>query len=153
MKVSEVVAGQRLVSARLDTRVGEVAELMKTHHVTGVPVVDEWGAIAGLVTSSIVMDLARAWAPNQHDMPLDHGWASSKERPTPLMSWTHLKAGDVMTSDLVTVMHDHDITEAARAMTQRGVHRVVVLGKDRNVMGVLSSMDFARLVAEGKLKG
>jgi CBS domain-containing protein len=152
MKVSDVISGQHLVTSRLDSRVGEIAELMKAHRVTGVPVVDEWGALAGLVTSSIVMELARAWSPAHHDMPLDHGWGTPQDHPAPLVSWTQLRAADVMTSDLVTVMHDHDVVEAAQAMMNRGVHRVVVLGKDRNVVGVLSAMDFARLVATGTLK-
>ena len=39
MKVSDVIAGQKLVTARIDADVGTVAELMRTHHVHGVPIV------------------------------------------------------------------------------------------------------------------
>ena len=150
MKVSDVLSGQKLVTAELATPIGDISELMRSHHVTGVPIVDEWGALAGLVTSHMVLDLARAWAPHPRDMPTDTGW-----HPTsgggPAFPWTGLRAKDVMTSDLCTVMHDDDLGDAARAMVNRGVHRAIVLGKDRNVMGILSSLDYVRLAAEGRM--
>lgn len=152
MKVSDVIKDQELVTAGMATEVGAVAELMRKHHVTGVPIVDDWGALAGLVTSSIVMDLARAWAPSAGDIPIDHGWFPAGGAAL-AFPWTKLLSKDVMTSDLCTVMHDDDLVEAARAMVNKGVHRAVVLGKDRNVMGVISSLDFVRLAAEGRLKG
>ena len=150
MKVSDVVSGQHLLTAELATPIGDIADLMKKHHVTGIPIVDEWGALAGLVTASMVTDLARAWAPRTSDVPMDPGWHPTSG-PSLAFPWTALKARDVMTSDLCTVMHDHDVSEAARAITDRGVHRAIVLGKDRNVMGVISSLDFVRLVADRKL--
>lgn len=152
MKVSDVIKEQDLVTAGLDTEAGALSELMKTHRVTGVPIVDDWGVIAGLVTSSIILDLARAWAPHPTEMPVEKAWIS-KASAGPAFPWTKLRAKDVMTSDLCTVMHDDDIVEAARAMVNEDVHRAVVLGKDRNVMGVISSLDFVRLAAEGRLKG
>ncbi len=150
MKVSDVIKGQDLVSVGMAATVGEVSELMKKHHVTGVPVVDDWGALAGLVTSSIVMDLARAWTPRGGEIPADQGWLPAKGAAL-AFPWSKLLAKDVMTSDLCTVMHDDALKEAARAMVNRGVHRAIVLGKDRNVLGVVSSLDYVRLVAEGKL--
>lgn len=150
MKVADVIQGQHLLTAELGTPIGVIADLMKEHHVTGVPIVDEWGALAGLVTSSMVLELARAWAPKVHEVPMDPGWHPTSG-PTLAFPWTALKARDVMTSDLCTVMHDHDLSEAAQGMITRGVHRAIVLGKDRNVLGVISSLDFVRMAAEGKL--
>jgi CBS domain-containing protein len=152
MKISDVIHGQKLVTARMSTPAGEIADLMRSHHVTGIPIVDDWGVLAGLVTSSMVMDLARAWAPRPGELPLDPDWHGSSERSF-AFPWTKLKAEDVMTSNLCTVMGDDDLAAAAKAMMHRGVHRAVVLGKDRNVAGVLSSLDFVRLAAEGKLTG
>lgn len=151
MKVSDVVKNQQLITAKMTTPVGEIAELMKKHHLTGVPVVDDWGAIVGLVTSSIVMDLARAWAPRPGEYPIDHGW-HPKTGAAPAYPWTQLEAKDVMTSDLCTVMSSDDLKDAARSMINKGVHRAVVLGPDRNVHGVLSSLDYVELCAEGRLK-
>lgn len=150
MKVADVIQGQELVTAGMSTPVGQIAELMRKHSVTGVPIVDDWNVLAGLVTSSIVLELARVWAPRPGEVPLDAGWHPAGAA-VPTFPWTHLKAKDVMTSDLCTVMVDDDLQEAARAMVNRGVHRAIVLGKDRNVKGILSSLDFVRLCAEGVL--
>jgi len=53
-----------------------------------------------------------------------------------------------MVSDLVTVNDDASVRDAARALINAEVHRAVVLGPDRNVCGIVSAMDFTRLVAE-----
>ena len=151
MKVSEIIAGQKLITARMDTRLGEIAEQMGTHHITGVPIVDDWGALAGLVTASTLMDLARAWSPST-SIPSDATWGPVFSAAAPTFPWQKLLASDVMTSDICSVMHDADLPVAAKAMVNRGVHRAVVLGKDRNVLGVLSALDVVLLVAEGKLR-
>jgi len=151
MKVSDVIAGQKLITARLDADVGHVAELMRAHHVHGVPIVDEWGALAGLVSATQILDLARAWS-GSADVPGDGSWSPAQRAVGPAFPWQKLLAKDIMTSDLVTVTHDEDLVDAARALVNRNVHRAIVLGADRNVKGVISSLDFATLVAEGKFK-
>lgn len=147
VKVSEVIAGQELITARLATPLGEVADLMSRHRVTGIPIVDEWGALCGLVTAATLAQLTRGTG----SLPQDQSWGPAQPAAEPHFPWRELEASDVMTTDLVTVMHDAGLRDAARAMSNRGVHRAVVLGKDRNVMGVLSALDFVLLVAEGKL--
>jgi CBS domain-containing protein len=148
MKVSDIIEGQTLISARRDASLGEVADTMTAHRVTGVPIVDEWGVLCGLVTAATLAEIARGHSA----LPSEASWMPAAPHVEPSLPWRALAASAVMTSDLCTVMHDADITEAAKAMSNRGVHRAVVLGKDRNVMGVLSALDFVVLVAEGKLR-
>lgn len=147
MKVSEVIVGQELISARLDAPLGEVADVMSAKRVTGVPIVDEWGVLCGLVTAATLAEITRGGS----SLPADTSWSPAHEATSTQFAWRKLEASAVMTTDLCTVMHDADLVDAAKAMSNRGVHRAVVLGKDRNVVGVLSALDFVVLVAEGKL--
>ena len=147
MNVKELIAGQAVVTARLDQTLGEVAALMARHHVTGVPIVDEWGCLAGLVTVSRIIELAREHG-HGLDLPLEPSWSPTQRAQGSDGQWHGFAARDAMVSDLVTVTQETSVREAARALLDGQVHRAVVLGPDRNVCGVVSTMDFTRLVAE-----
>lgn len=151
MKVQDVIAGQQLVIANATQPLSEIAQLMSTHGVTGIPVVDEWGVLAGLVTVSRIMEIVRGEGPTAHELPTEISWSPGQQSGPSVARWKSLPARDAMVSDLVTVEAEADLRDAARSLVNRGVHRAVVLGKDRNVKGVLSALDFALLVAEGKL--
>jgi len=51
---------------------------------------------------------------------------------------SHVKLGDIMTSDLVSVDSNVGLDEVAQLMTQKGIRRVLVL-KDRKVIGVITA--------------
>ena len=149
MKVADVISGQHLVTARVDQQLGDVAELMKNNRVTGVPIVDEWGAFVGLVTVATLLEHARETKLTV-ELPLDSDWSPAQHVVAPSVPWQSLSIREVLVTDIRTIDVDADLLMAARVMLDHGVHRVVVLGSDRNVCGVLSALDFVRLFAEGK---
>jgi CBS domain-containing protein len=112
-----------------------------------VPVVDEWGSLAGLVTVSRIVELARDHG-HGLGLPLEPTWSPSQRSKVSDSHWQSLGARDAMVSDLVTVTEGTSVRDAARALLDGQVHRAVVLGEDRNVCGVVSAVDFTRLVAE-----
>ena len=57
-----------------------------------------------------------------------------------------IQAKQVMTKNLMTVSPEMDAREAARLMLDKGIHHLIVL-KDDQVAGMVSAMDFVRLVA------
>lgn len=150
MKVKDLVKDQHVVTAPIDSTLGEIAGIMRDADVSGVPVVDEWGALCGLVTATDVVKKASPGRAHDLDLPADAGWSPAQHTHEHDPEWTNLSAKECMVSDLVTVDLDDDVQEAARALINRMVHRAVVLGKDRNVHGILTSLDFTELVAEGK---
>jgi signal-transduction protein with cAMP-binding, CBS, and nucleotidyltransferase domain len=54
------------------------------------------------------------------------------------MDPSHVKLGDIMTSDLVSVDSNVGLDQVAQLMTQKGIRRVLVL-KDRKVIGVITA--------------
>jgi signal-transduction protein with cAMP-binding, CBS, and nucleotidyltransferase domain len=51
---------------------------------------------------------------------------------------SHVKLGDIMTSDLVSVDANVGLDQVAQLMTQKGIRRVLVL-KDRKVIGIITA--------------
>ena len=150
MKVNELIQKQDVVTASIDAKLGEIAVIMRDHDVSGVPIVDEWGALCGLVTATDVLRRASPGPCRELELPLDASWSPAQHTHEHDPNWVNLSVRECMVSDLVTVDLEDDIREAARSLINRGVHRAVVLGKDRNVHGIISALDFAELVAEGR---
>ena len=51
---------------------------------------------------------------------------------------SHVKLGDIMTSDLVSVDSNVGLDQVAQLMTEKGIRRVLVL-KDRKVIGIITA--------------
>lgn len=56
---------------------------------------------------------------------------------------TKTKVRDTMTSDIVFCFDDQEITDAAKAMKERQIRRLVVLNRDKRLVGICSLGDLA----------
>jgi CBS domain-containing protein len=66
---------------------------------------------------------------------------------------TQTRVRDVMSTDVVTVLEDQDIKEAAELMQSKQIRRVLVLNLDKRLVGMLSLGDLARHVPDPKVTG
>jgi CBS domain-containing protein len=114
---------------RADSSLSDAAGLMDRHHVHGLPVVDEGGALVGVVSQT---DLNRARS-------TEYLW----------VNWPGLAVRHLMTSPAVTVTRSTPLLEAARTMEEHGIHRVVVVedGDATNPIGILSMSDLIHALA------
>jgi CBS domain-containing protein len=119
------------VSIGPDAWITDAERLMEFYDVTGLPVVDDGGAVVGVVSQTdLLRDGTNATPPTGRQI-------------------TRLRVADVMTSPAITVDVDTPLVEAAKLMQDKKIHRVVAVSKAGHAVGVLSSMDFVRLYAEG----
>ena len=58
---------------------------------------------------------------------------------------------DIMVSEPVTVRPDTPVREVARVLVTRHLHRVLVT-EGETVHGIISALDVARVIAEGRLR-
>jgi CBS domain-containing protein len=114
-----------------DASLEEAQELLRTNHITGLPVVDEAGNLVGVLSQS---DLV--WGPGLHVTTL------LRRKPS------GLRVGELMTSPPVTVGMDTPVVEAARTMLENRVHRLVAVDLAGRPVGVLSATDYVTLAAE-----
>lgn len=114
-------------SASLD----QAARILAAYEVSGLPVVEADGHLVGVISQT---DLLRGAA--DRTQPIGPGPSGAR-------------VADVMSSPPITVKRLTPLSEAARAMREQGVHRLVVVDEGGRAIGVLSSMDFVTLYAEG----
>lgn len=66
---------------------------------------------------------------------------------------TRTRAADVMTSSIVYCYDDDDAKDAADLMKEHQIRRLVVLNRDRRLIGIMSLGDLAVETGDSKLSG
>ncbi|HEX8939182.1 MAG TPA: CBS domain-containing protein [Candidatus Limnocylindrales bacterium] len=116
------------VVVRADASLKEAAALLEQYRISGLPVVDADGALAGVLSQT---DLVRARA-------TEHLWTS----------WPGLAVRHLMTQPALTIAASASLGEAARLMEEHHVHRLVVVADDgRTPIGIISTTDLVRAMA------
>ncbi len=143
-----------VISVGINTPLIDVQKLFVTEEIHGAPVIDEDGALAGVITSS---DLLRA-VDDEHESArmeasyfrdvFDYSapdWGSVPEDFQDRLG--QLRAEDAMTPEVFTVTAEAPASRIARELRERRVHRVFVTDADR-LVGVVSAFDLLRLIAD-----
>jgi CBS-domain-containing membrane protein len=135
-RVREVMTAD-VACARRDTTFKELASLMAARHISALPVLDEEGQVAGVVSET---DLLRK----------EEYQENGKRQPR----WRHrasqakaagVTAQDVMTSPALTIGPDATVVEAARALHEHHVKRMPVVDSGGNLAGIVSQRDLLRV--------
>lgn len=122
--------------ADVDSSLEDLARSMHARGISGVPVL-RGSDLVGVVTRT---DLIQIGA-----LQTGRRWTS------PAMPLPHRRAGDVMTREPCTVAPSTSLREAARLMSDRGLHRVFVVDGGR-LAGVLSTLDVAAAVRDARVE-
>lgn len=125
VRVRDVMT-HRPVTVRDNTPLTVADRLMRERRVSGLPVVDQKGALVGVLSRTDVM--AAASGPQG-------------------AAWQGLSVAASMTAPGLTVGADVPLTEAAATMEEHRVHRLVVIEPDSgHPIGILSTTDLARSI-------
>jgi len=88
----------------------DIIAVMRERRVSAVPVLDESDRLIGIVSEADLIPLETGDDPRRHMLP----WHPSAQ-------FVARRADDVMTSDVVTLSEEADVSEAARLMLQRHI--------------------------------
>ncbi len=148
MKVRDIMTTD-VVSVTPDTPVNQVAKVMGARDISGVPVVDEAGAVVGIVTElDLIVRNTRLDMPHFFQI-LDLG-AIPLELPSQyqqrLRHMLGTRAEDVMSREVVTIGPDDSVEELAKLMVKRRVNPVPVVEGGR-LLGIVSRADLIDMMA------
>ena len=134
----------------------ELERALLRSRIGAMPVVERGGRMVGIVSRSDVVrqlclerSLGEAMADAYRDQTDDAFVEKSRRDVAEAIGkrMEHLTVGDVMVRDVITVPPDLPATKAAQLMLERRIHRLPVV-EDGKLVGIVSSFDFTRLVAE-----
>jgi CBS domain-containing protein len=143
LKLKDIMT-QDVVSAAPDMTLRDAMELLSERHVSGAPVVDG-GKVVGIFSAT---DLLAFLAEDLNDTTPSLTFKRRRSRATPLEDVT---VDEVMTRKVQSLPPDCSVDEAALLMGERQIHRVLVMQGDV-LLGIVSTSDVARAVAEHRLK-
>jgi CBS domain-containing protein len=129
-----------------DTTVREIIQLLLTHRISGVPVV-EGERVVGIISEADLILRERAYRQRGGMAYLfqqlfeDHAKLADEYRKA-----HGLVAEDVMTRDVVTVQPGTPVEEIANLMAERHIKRVPVVEESR-LLGIVSRADVLRAAA------
>jgi CBS domain-containing protein len=134
----------------------ELERALLRSRVSALPVVERSGKMIGIVSRSDVVRqlcLERSLGEAMADVYRDQTDASFDEKSRRVVAeaigqrMEQLCVRDVMIRDVLTVPPDLPLVKAAQLMVERRIHRLPVV-EDGKLVGIVSSLDFTRIVAE-----
>ncbi len=117
-RVGQVMT-REVIAVNPSTSLLELKELMRTHRISGVPVVDDNGDLVGVIS---IEDLLRAFEQGE----------------------TNATVGERMSTTLITIREADSVDAAVAKFQQTGVGRLPVLNSWGQLVGVLTKGDITR---------
>jgi len=135
-----------VISIGTDDTVEKVAQLMLEHHVSGLPVVDGKGRVAGIISEGdLLIQDKEIKAPA---MTVFLGGIIYLENPSRFREEFKriiaLKASELMSTKVYTVGPEDSIEKVITIMLDKRINRVPVVDKDRRLLGIISRQDIIK---------
>jgi len=119
------------ISVAIGATIDEAEDLMRRHHISGLPVIDDAGRLVGVISQSDILYL---------DVPAVRELIRERERV--------VRVGEVMSAPPLVIDSNAAVRDAAVRMLTEQVHRLVAIDDHGRPRGVISAMDFVSLAAE-----
>ena len=132
----------QVLSARPDQTLGEVARVMVERDIHAVPVVDEGGALVGMVSHR---ELLRYLLPQYLQRSATGSYRAPSRGAVPRTAADpgNLAVRDVMARKVISVSEDQALSDVATLMSNKDVDRCPVV-RDGAVVGFLTRADLVR---------
>ena len=129
--------------------VAHALEVMNDNRVASLPVVDNANRCRGILSASDILTLAEERGADIERMSITEGI----EQELLIEHFDSVDLSDTLVDDLMTpvpfdVAPEASLVEAAKRMTENDVHHLVVTERRDQFLGIVSSMDIVRAVAD-----
>lgn len=133
-----------------DMPLKDAVQLLATHRISGLPVVDEAGEAVGEISETDLMWQVSGASLPAYVMLLDS--VVYLTNPARYNQELHKALGqtvaDVMSNKVTLVQADDDLQRAAQLMHDKQIRRLLVVDDNRHVIGILTRGDIVRELAQ-----
>jgi len=137
MKVEEVMQ-KDVISVKIDMSVTEAAMVLLKHNITGAPVVEADGKLAGVVSEK---DIFKFLYPDYHEYYSFLGFSKEKVNLREKIKEGEDKpVKDVMTRQAIYVSPQDSVMRVGALMVMKKIHRVMVVDRGK-LIGIVSRKD------------
>lgn len=132
----------KVLTARPDMTVRELAQLLTENHISGVPVVDDAGRLVGVVSQTDLVrhELEPAEASSGGPPAFHRDPEAGLPRGFHSLVPDYTRVSDVMTPAAITGEEETPVRDLAKLMQKNHIHRVVIT-REGQVRGIVTSMD------------
>ena len=147
LKVKDIMT-KDVVTVTKETTVMELAGIFSQRHLSSLPVLDQSGALIGIVTETDLVEQDK----NLHIPTVISifDWViyleSDKKFEKELKKMTGRTVGDIYSSDIVTVSPDSAISDVADLLSSRKITALPVV-EGGKLVGIISRIDLIRSMA------
>ena len=147
MQVQEIMT-KDVLTVRPETTVREVAEILVSHKISGLPVVDNAGKLVGIISEGDLMSKEILPEPPAEFCILGAiiYYGDLKEYKKTFERMAANTAEQLMTKKVVTVKAYDDVSDVARLMRDRHIKRVPVLDDEGHLIGIVSRQDIVKML-------
>ena len=149
MKVSEIMT-KNVVTVPADSTLIKTAKILADNNISGAPVVNTEGKLVGIISEK---DLFKALYPGHAEFYEAPGvWIDLDQLEEKTVESADKPIADLMSQEVVTVNADTSLMQVGSIMLVRGIHRVVVVGQEEQIEGVVTRRDIYKNILKRRLK-
>ncbi len=149
MKKAQDIMTTEVVTATESMSVKELAKILFTNGISGVPVYDEEQRVIGVVTESDLIDQnKKVHIPTVVAILDSFVFLESPEKlEKDIKKMAATTVGDICSRDLVVVSKDTPLDEVATLMAEKQIHTLPVMD-GKQLVGVIGKSDIIRTIAQ-----
>ena len=138
---------KNVISVKPDASIRELAELLLDKRISGVPVVDDTGALCGIVSEGDLM--RKEIAPEVPDELCILGaviyYNGLQEYKDAFRKFSAMTAKEIMTEKVLTVKENDDVSKVAKIMLDKHIKRLPVMDGVK-LAGIVSRSDIVKML-------
>lgn len=147
LKAQDIMSAD-IITVSLETTVKELAKILDENGISGVPVVDQNGNLAGVVTEADLIDQNKKIHIPTVVTILDSVFYL--ENPEKMEKEMKKIAGstveEICTKNPVTITETTQVDEIATIMSEKGIHTLPVLDETGKIVGIVGRKDIIRTI-------
>lgn len=142
------IMNKKVITIQKDASIKELSELLVNNKISGVPVLDENGSLAGIVSEGdIIVQNSDLHFPRYFKLLDAIIYLESLNKfKRSLQKHLATKVEDIMTVKVKTAGEDTPINEIADIMLDSRVNRLPVMDKNNKLVGIITRADIVKSI-------